>query len=99
MDAKLVDPHGGLQVSKFKSSARQLAALSPLSFLLLAAIGAKLIDAQVGKWAVHDLLLPDSYSYSRTPTATPRLLLSDSSSSTPTQRPLHLIYTTSALLF
>ena len=43
----------------------------PLSILLLATIGAKLIgpqdSLQVGKWAVHDLQLPD------TETPTPKI--------------------------
>ena len=80
-------------------SAHPLVALSPLSILLLAAIGAKLIGPngglQVGKWTVHDLLLPDSYSYFLTPTPTPRLLLllpdSYSSTTTPTRGLLFLL--------
>ena len=64
---------------------------------------------RVGNWAVHDLILPDSYSYSPTPTPTPRLLLPDTYAPTPTNAlptPRLLFtdsyifgYTTAALLF
>ena len=56
--AKLVGPHGGLQVGKCRAFGAPICSYVPMSILLLATIAAKLIGPhgglQVGKWVVHD---------------------------------------------
>ena len=60
--AKLVGPHGGLQVGKCHTFGAPNSNSVLLSILLLVAIGRKLIgphgDLQVGMWAVHDKKAP-----------------------------------------